>query len=284
VNKGESMFTIHQFTIPVLKLNEPIYLIPVGDVHRYAHLCDVKKWKEFLVWAKGKPRAYYLLMGDMDDLCSFSERRILMDTALHEETRYTLDEIYQQRTDSLVKEVEFMRGRIIGAIEGNHFGVFQSGITTTQMMCDKLKCKYLGCSAFIRLTFVHGSKRASIDIWAHHGKGASRLVGGSLNSVQQMIDMGEADIYLQGHDHKKGVAMKTRLRLTSGRVLGLSHQKILMGRTGSFLRGYVPDESSYVCRGLMSPTDLGTIKIELTPKREKKHGQDIFYIDIHSSL
>ena len=174
---------------------------------------------------------------------------------------------------------------IIGLLEGNHHGKFSSsGITTTQYMCQKLGCKFLGVSAFVRLSFVYGKKSACVDIWAHHGKSGSRLVGGSMNAVQNMADIADADIYLMGHDHKKSIAMKTRLCLTHGKGLNLTHKKILMGRTGSFLKGYVPDQSSYIAKALLSPTDLGVLKIELTPKREQAGDKDSFYVDLHGSL
>ena len=285
INNGENLFTIHQYHIKVPELNKPIYLIPFGDIHRFARMCDVDRWLEFLAWAKAKPNCYFLGMGDYDDLCSFSERKVLMDQALHDETRNTLDDIYQKRVNDLTKEIGFMAPKLIGLIEGNHYGVFQSGITTTQMMCDKLKCKYLGVSAFIRLSMIYGRKRTAIDIWAHHGKGASRLVGGSLNSVQQMMDGAEADIYLQGHDHKKSAASKSKLRLGGGGgVLKLTSRKVLLARTGSFLKGYIPEQGSYIVRTLLSPCDLGTLKIELTCKRDKKNKNDDFYTDIHCSL
>ena len=283
---GGSIFTIYKFNIPRTPINQPVYLIPFGDIHRFASLCDKEKWAEFLTWAKSKSRAYFLGMGDYDDLASFTERKILNEAAFHEETRLTLDEIYTDRVNKLCREISFMKGRIIGLIEGNHHGILQSGMTTTQMMCQILRCKYLGVSAFIRLSFGgHGSSITAIDIWAHHGKGAARLVGSSLNTVQQMIDCANADIYLMGHDHKKSTAIKTRLKLHSGGgSLSLSRQKILMARTGSFLRGYIDNVPSYVARGAMSPTDMGVVKIELTPKREKKNKKDNFYIDIHSSI
>ena len=284
---GDSIFTIHRYDIEVNEgqLNKPVYLIPFGDIHRFASLCDVDKWYEFLEWAKSKPHAYFLGMGDYDDLVSCSERKELMIAALHDETRATLEEIYANRTNRLIKEIEFMRGRLIGLMEGNHHGIFQTGMTTTQMMCDKLKCKYLGISTFIRLSFHRGHKTSSIDIWTHHGRGASRLVGGSLNSVQQMIDSAEADIYLMSHDHKKPCALKNRLVLTSGRGgLELSHKKVLMARCGSFLKGYVPNHPSYIARAAMSPTDMGVVKIELTPKRDKRNKKDLFYVDIHASI
>ena len=68
------IFTIHEFEIPISSFNEPIYLIPFGDVHRSAPLCHTEKWLEFLDWAKNKKRCYFLGMGDYDDLASASER------------------------------------------------------------------------------------------------------------------------------------------------------------------------------------------------------------------
>ena len=141
-------------------------------------------------------------------------------------------------------------------------------------MCERLGATYLGYSSFIRLVFKHKGKAshvAAIDIWAFHGKGGGgRMIGGSVNSVQHMAETAEADIFLSGHDHKKWAALKSKLTLTDGGsgIIRLKHKKILLGRTGSFLKGYEPGEESYVAKAGMSPTDLGVIKIELTPKRE----------------
>ena len=282
---SDSIFTIHKFTIPVTEINKPIYLIPFGDIHRYAPLCDVDKWLEFLSWAKGKNNAYFLGFGDYLDFLSFSERRALVNASLHESSYQTIDDLMISQTKRLTSELEFMKGRIVGFIEGNHYGALQSGMTTTQMMCEALKAKYLGVSSFIRLVFNYGKKSASVDIWAHHGKGGSRLAGGSLNTVEHMSSISNAQINLMGHDHRKSVAFKTNLHLTEGGGgLKLSQRKILLGRTGSFLKGYVDNAPSYIAAGAMTPTDLGVLKIELTPKRTQKDKQDNFYIDLHCSI
>lgn len=282
---SDSIFTIHKFEIPVTEINKPIYLIPFGDVHRYAPLCDVDKWLEFLAWAKTKQNAYFLGMGDLTEFFSFSERKALASACLHESSYQNIDDIMISQTKNLTSELEFMRGRIIGFIEGNHYGKLQSGMTTTQMMCETLKAKYLGVSSFIRLVFKYGKKTASIDIWAHHGKGASRLAGGSLNTVEHMSMISNAQLNLMGHDHKKSVAFKTSLYLSEGGgSLKLKQRKILLGRTGSFLKGYVDNAPSYIAAGAMNPTDLGVLKIELTPKRNRKNKQDDFYVDIHCSI
>jgi hypothetical protein len=280
------LFEVHKFHIPNTILNKPVYLIPWGDVHRSSPMCHEEKWKEFLAWARSKKDAYFLGVGDYDDLVSTSEREGLAGARLHDSTRQTVEQIYRQHTDRLVKEISFMKGRCLGLIEGNHYGVFQNGTTTTQRMCEALDCKYLGCSAFIQLTMDRRGGTTAIDLWVHHGMGAARLVGGSLNRVQQMAEAAEADIYLMGHDHKKSVATITRLKLNhTGSSLRLSHRKALLIRTGSFLRGYVPGKVSYVADAMMNPTDLGCVKIELTPRREDtKETPDINYIDLHASI
>jgi predicted phosphodiesterase len=282
------IFEVYHYTIPFDKCNEPIYLIPFGDVHRSAPLCHTEKWLEFCDWAKRKKNAYFLGMGDYDDLASASERRLLGDKNLHESTVETLEMLYNRHIDQFAKEVSFMKGRCIGIMGGNHYAEFQSGITSDQKLADKLGTKFLGSSCFVRLQFVPNTKHAttmSVDVWAHHGMGAARLVGGSMNRVQQMAEAAEADIYLMGHDHKKSAGMTNRLRLQGkGQNLKLSHRKILMARTGSFLKAYVEGKPSYIVDKAMNPTDLGVVKIELTPRRENKSGWKEEYVDIHASI
>ena len=286
------IFKTHYATIPFKKFGEPIYLIPFGDVHRSSPMCHEEKWKEFLDWAKSKPRAYFLGLGDYDDLASTTERSILLDRKLHESTKITLEDQYKRFTLRLAKELEFMRGRLIGLIEGNHYGEFQNGTTTTQLLADKLGTAYLGVSCFVRLFLilknedVLSHRGLTVDIWAHHGKGAARLVGGSLNRVSQMEESAEADIYLMGHDHKKSAATKTRLKLVGNGpdVMRLSHRKVLICRTGSFLKGYEEGKASYIVDGAMNPTDLGVVKIEITPRRERKGSTDQIEVDLHASI
>jgi predicted phosphodiesterase len=280
------IFKIQKVTIEYTKYNEPIYLIPFGDVHRNAPLCHEKKWLEFLNWAKKKKNAYFLGMGDYQEFSSASSRMKLRSIGLHDSELDIIEKTNRTQTEKLAKELGFMNGRLIGFIEGNHYGEMKNGTTTTQYMAQLLETNYLGTCSFIRLYFHNPQRNTSnsIDIFAHHGKGAARLIGGSLNKVQQMIEGVEADIYLQGHDHKKSVGLITRLHLSQTRDLVLKHKKVLVARTGSFLKGYEDGQSSYVVDAMLSPTDLGVIKIELTPKREARNGDDYSYIDIHASL
>ena len=254
-------------------------------------MCNVEKWKEFLDWAKKKKRCLFLGMGDYVDLASTSERDLLHNKKLHESTLTTLDQIYKKHADKFVKEISFMNGNLIGLIEGNHYADLGNGTTTTQRMCDAMNTKYLGCMSVIRLSFRYQRNKTSVDIVAHHGRGAGRLLGGSLNGVQSMAQSVHGNIYLQGDDHRKLVGMTTKMEINSDKEGGITlrHKKQIFLRTGSFLDSHKDGHASYVVDANMNPTDLGVVKIELTPKRERKYvqGKEVdseFYIDIHASI
>ena len=119
MHKGESTFTIHKVEIPVLTLNEPIYLIPFGDIHRWAPLCDENKWLEFLEWAKRKKNAYFLGMGDYDDLASYSERKAFLTANFHESTLMSIEDLSRKRTEDLIDEIDKCVKHISN---GNPFG------------------------------------------------------------------------------------------------------------------------------------------------------------------
>lgn len=289
---NESIFTLQSYNVPFTSFVDPWYLLPFGDVHKDNPNHDGELWGEWCGWGATKKRSMFIGMGDYLELFSDSERNGLTTIRLHDSSKKTLDDHVKETCKKFFEDIKFMKGKLIGMLEGNHFYNFTNGMTSTQYLCQLLDCKYLGASSFTRLTFSYarGNRSSKCDIFAHHGKGASRLVGGSLNTVQQMAECANADIFLMGHDHKKSVGMSTKLELTDGATgLHLKERKLLYGRTGSFLKGYEPDKPSYVAKALMNPTDLGTIKIELTPKLKKKmvNGREVsekMYIDIHASL
>lgn len=281
--KTTGLFTVSKYSIKVNELNKPIYLIPFGDIHKDSPLHSKDRWNEFLEWAEGKgERAYFLGMGDYLDFMSSSERQTFKSGNFHESTTATLEEMADKHVDALYHDIKFMKGRLIGLIEGNHYFHYASGITSTQKLCDRLKCKYLGCLTFSRLHFVYRHQTTTLDLYAHHGKGAARLLGGSLNRVQQMAESVEADIYLMGHDHKGPIAFNPRLRLSeSGGNMAVVERKQFFGRTGSFLRGHVPGEVSYVSDGCMNPANIGVTKIDIVPMR--KHAET-FKVEMHASI
>ena len=281
-------FFIHKYIIQFEKFNEPIYLLPIGDVHKSSPMHSQTHWQDTLRWAEKKPRCYILGMGDYNDFGSTSERLILGDKHLHDSSARTIEGLHLKQCLDFAKDLEFAKGRIVGMLGGNHYGEFQNGTNTDQKICELLECKYLGVNGFIRIAFRPRGRTnttLAIDIFAHHGRGGGRTQGGSMNPVEQMARTAEADIYLMGDNHQKAVSHISRLRLSEGGGnMRVTHRKVLLARTGSFLKGYEEGCKSYIVDGLLNPSDIGVVKIELTPRRMRENGDERIWMDIHASI
>jgi hypothetical protein len=211
--RTDGLFNIRRVVIPT-RWNQPFSLIPFGDIHRDSPSVSTDKWKEFLVYASHKKDALFLGMGDYLDSYSGSERRKIYDPDIHESTREREEEETRGRVASLAKELGFMRGKLIGLIGGNHFPQFSDGTTGDMLLANLLETQYLGACAAIRLSFefirktLTRHKRSlglSVDIFAHHGKGGGVTATGKFNAVEKLSQICEADIFLMGDNHARGV-------------------------------------------------------------------------------
>lgn len=274
----DGLFTIVNHSIKV-KMNEPFYIVPIGDIHYGAPNHASYEFDKFLEWGRAnKNRCWFLGMGDYVDLMAMKERMSLRSGKFHESTMEWLEDGARAITNELADKLSFMKGRTIGLLEGNHRFDFGDGTTSTMRLCQKLDTKYLGGIAIVRLAMSDQTSRLSLDLCCHHGKGAARLIGGSVNRVQQMAEGIEADIYLMGHDHKRQAAPDVRLKLDQHS--SLKERKIYYVRTGGFLKGYVPGKASYVAREAKKPVDLGYIRIEVVPRRDRSRERKGLYADM----
>ncbi len=263
--KTDALFTVSSFNIPI-KSNKPFHLVFFGDVHRDSRNHALGAWKDFLAYAKKLKDAYFIGMGDYVDSASSSERDCLegMGGRLHESTKDSLADLAGDKVRLIAGELSFMKGRLIGLVNGNHYFNFQDGTNTDMRLCGLLDCKYLGVSSFIRLSLDCFTRKTTLDVWVHHGAGGSRLPGGSINRVDQMREHAEADIYAMGHDHKRGVwPANPRLHLQNSSKNGLSvksRQQWLI-RSGSFLASYEDGKRNYNVDAGRGPCSLGHVEL-----------------------
>lgn len=254
-------------------VGKTLQLIPVGDIHHDSPAHAVEEFKQFCDYAKRQKNALFLGMGDYLDSFSTSERAIIYDNRLHESTRKREEEQCKGRVQRLADKLQFMRGRLIGLIGGNHFPVFADGTTGDQLLAERLGTTYLGSCCAIRLAFGRPGSTSTVacDIFAHHGKGGGVTAGGKFNAVEKLQNVCDADIFLMGDNHARGCfPAGDRLYISKGSTEGSVMVKAKtrwLGRTGSFLRGYVENEASYVVDGAMPPANLGWIEFMITPTR-----------------
>ena len=290
--KTTGLFTTHRVEIEC-DLGKPFLLIPFGDIHRDSDMLSHTHWQAFLKRAKyaaEHQNAVFLGMGDYTDGVSTSERIVLGDHNLHETTKETLANQYKGVAKTLANELDFMRGRMIGMLGGNHYFQFNNGDTTDHVLAAHLGTKFLGVCSFIRLSIRFKNrpqKRIAFDIFAHHGKGAGSLPGSTFNTLEKMSTTAIADIYLMGHDHKKGcIPSSPRLILSSStknKEVTVRERTPWLGRTGSFVKAYQPGRVSYNVDAGRSSTSLGWIEFEITPRRSCEDNDDRIEFDIRGT-
>jgi hypothetical protein len=283
--RTDGVFTLGHHRVENWSVNRPLRLIPFGDVHRDSPSHSAECWGRFKEYGKSLKDTLFLGMGDYLDSYSTSERSIIYHEAIHESTRKREEEESRGRISALAAELSWMRGKCIGIMSGNHFVRFADGTTGDMKLAESLNTRFLGvCTAF-RLSFGfsnHGTATVSIDIFAHHGKGGGTTAGGRFNAVEKLANICEADIFLMGDNHARGVfPLGDKLRLESNqRGAYLRSRHAWIGRTGSFLKAYEPGESNYVVDRALTPSNLGWIEFTLTPRRIKCQGSDRMTVEI----
>ncbi len=282
--KTDGIFSLHHVEVKY-NVGDTFNLRPFSDIHRDNPGLAKDKWNEFLDDSAKLKNALFLGVGDYFDSFSTSERIILSNSSIHESTKKNMENEAESKVLALAKELKFMDGKLIGLLGGNHFIQFPDGTTSDMRLANKLNTDYLGSCSAIRITFVPNAKRSckvSVDIFAHHGKGAGQTTVGRMMSVEKMTQICEADIFLAGHNHARGILpLGDKLRIdNNGAGLFIRSRHCWIGRTGGFLRGYVDGEASYIVDALMPPTSLGWIDFTLTPKRITENGEDRMTVEI----
>lgn len=266
--------------MPKLKILETrlrkIYVIPIGDVH-VGEIGFNKRAQEkltgYINWVKKTPNAFVFLMGD------------LLNTA----SRHSVSSPFQQnmstnqQLDVIVKLLEPIKDRIIGAITGNHENrmIDDYGYDPTIAICDRLGITYFGYDAvvFFRMN-CHGPKktpRGTLAGYFHHCTGGGATLGGKLNRVDKLKDIVcNADFFVGGHSHA--------LISGDGEVFSIDKTKAridILRRVFIDAGSYIDYEGGYANMKQLAPSRMGSPRILLQVKRD---GKDKVHSDIHVSI
>ena len=108
-----------------------------------------------------------------------------------------------------------------------HYYNLSYGITSDQLLCQKLGCDYLGVNSLVKLVFNYQSSNSSSEyiICLHHGK-TGNTPGSSINKLKEMANSFEADAIFQGHNHDRQIDYINRLGIS--RQDKLIDKKILL--------------------------------------------------------
>lgn len=262
---------LKQYLYPIeADLRRPLFLVAFGCTHKGAENHAAHDWQKFCEYYKTFSRKNWCLfigMGDYIEFFSNRERQALASPDIHESTWQKFDKEGNAAVDDFYNDISFMSGNLLGLIEGNHFWEFTDGTTSTNKLCDKLKCRYLAGGLYGKLKlFDKYAVRHSIDIYAAHGSGNTLTIGGSIMKGERFSGAVKANIYLLGHDHQHIVADVPLIELHYGKKKGTVRTveyKRCVVRSGSFYRLYIDNSKSYGINRLYKPTGIGNAQIEI---------------------
>ena len=219
-----------------LAANQQGLLMPVGDVHYGSQAWPKTKFLDHLRWGMDRG-AFFVGMGEYLDLASFTQQKQIAN--LREDVKEMLDEMVRDQLGEFCELISFTRGRWVGLLEGDHKWNFMDASSSGQYVAGRLNTKFLGTSALIRLQPIGrpvDHPEADTMLFVHHGIGSSRLAGGHLHRVEDLLKWIQADVYLMGHSHAKVAAPVDRQVMTPDGVH--HHRTTIIARTGGFFRGY----------------------------------------------
>ena len=283
-------------TLPKVRLdlvkNQVALLMPIGDVHYGTKGFPVERFVEHLQWGMDRG-AWFIGMGEYLDFTSASQRQLL--APLRDSTKLDLDDMVKTQIDEFAELIGFTQGRWIGIIEGDHRYDFATGTSGDQYLASKLDADFGGTSMLIRLCPGKGYEaypEADTIVYVHHGVGSSRMQGGQLHRVEDLLKWVNADIYLMGHTHAKIEAAIDQQCIS---VDGVHyHRTKAIARTGGWFRAYLSSEplandspvllsrGSYVEQKALTPSSLGGLCIGIGV--EQVEGSSSYRPAIHVSI
>lgn len=257
--------------------SDVVNIIPLGDIHLGNINCDEGALRQLINYIAQKEETYWIGMGDYIDAITYSDTRFDPKTV---SCKYLkggdIDKIIQLQIDDLTKLFYPIKEKCLGLLRGNHEEAIRKHyhydvIYEIAKNLDLKRDLLLYDTAIMRLNFKREKSKQSTDydIFLSHGNMGGRTYGYKSNRIQELHKFFLADIYLVAHSHIKQAQISNTIYFDRwGRE---RKKKIIDAMTGCFLKGYEMNTTSYIEKKMLPPTDIGVVKIMLTPSRKDLH-------------
>lgn len=246
----------------------PYVIIPI-EVHwsrrtRSNGFCRAT-WLRLLQRVEKDPFCFVVIVGDLIDADrpTTRERRLLMGLGRHE----VLEEDDMNHMDELdrhlIPDLQRIKDKIIGAVDGDHFRVYANGKTSTQYIMEKLGVPkaYLGeRMGWIRLLFKRHENTLAFDIFVRHGKGSATTFGTDVNALVRQSVGFDAQLYVGGHTHRQWFVKVPYIYCGK---YDIKQRFVGYARAGSLLRGFLYGESTYAEAAEYNPLSIGWPEVYL---------------------
>ncbi len=256
--------------------DEPLKLIPIGDIHYGNRGCNKKYALKLRDWIVNSENTAVIGMGDYGDFITHQDK-----------TRFEWEEIDEElfrdgfEEKTLVEKQFYWIKDFFEPIAdadkllGLHYGNHDSSIKKrhhwdiVRTLCDELEVPYLGWEALTKIKWSRNQfHRKGITLLTTHGWGSAAKIGGKANKLTDLFLHARADIFLMGHVHVKDVHVMGQFELHGSKVV---KKKKVFGLTGTFL-----DDALYARHKGYQPVMPGTLRIDIYPQKT--------HVDIHARV
>lgn len=174
----------------------------------------------------------------------------------------------QEQFEYIKQLLQPIKKQCLGLLTGNHELTLKKRTTHnyTEELAKELETQYLTINAYIRLHFTKINR--DFDIYCHHGWCGGRTKTGAIKSIGDLANIySNANLYVMGHVHQLGLA-EERASLHINENLDIKDNLQYFAFSGSFLRGYVKDSTSYVEEKGYRPNVLGALTVSIIPQED----------------
>lgn len=248
------------------------------DIHYGSMACEVNRLREDIAKIK-KNGEYWFLGGDNTDAIGIKDKRFNAYN-LKASIQTRVHDLYREQVKELYKELKPIKDRCLGVMMGNHeiTCLDNYGIDLAGYMAELLGTTNLSYTCLMNLNFTksHGKSNTSgveVKLFLSHGFGAGASPAGAMNALVNRGSIGFlADIYWDGHHHKKMFMFQPILKCVKERVVEMKRLFVL---GGTYHKTYQNGIHNYAERTAYAPAELGSNAIRITPfafKNEKVNG------------
>lgn len=225
-------------------------IYPLGDLHLGAAACDIDHLRRTVRQIASDPLARWVGMGDYGDLILPSDPRWSWSVLDWKQLGF-IDgrpdprNLARECVDLVARELDAIKDQCIGIHFGNHEQSFSKHYFTdlAGFLADRYQAPYLGYTALTRVE-IRGDKHLWAPIvFSEHGAKGGGTDGNAINNLELRGNEFEANVYLKGHVHKRGIQPRQMLawgtdphgKKSSLRIAIRSRVFVL---TGTYLKGY----------------------------------------------
>lgn len=267
--------------------SDEIKIWNLADLHLMNRATDEGRIKHDIQAIKNDPFSFWIGGGDYVDYIGYSDKRFDPDSVAPWVTIKDLGKLGEVGMHKCCEMFRPIADKCLGLLLGNHEKKHE--LRTTHQGWHGWLCKELGVSDFqycaiFHLTFI---RKPSIEIpiisteplpdntqWtqtilAHHGSGYAVTSGGKLNRLIRFMHSFDADVFFCGHVHDD--ISKRQIVITVDRSGKHLIEKVKLGTiTGSYLRTYAQNCTTYGEQRGYEPVPLGAVSVAFVPDKKEK--------------